>query len=70
MQAQITVADKILEVLPVNDLNLYLEKGDMASRIGEMNESYEWYMKGLRKARKLQNQSMISKFSGLIFTLL
>ena len=70
MQAQITVAEKVFEVLPVNDLDLFLEEGDKASRVGEMDESYEWYMKGLRKARVLQNQSMISKFSGLIFTLL
>lgn len=70
MQAQITVVDKILDFLPVNDLNLYLELGNEADKKGNMDESFAWYMKGLRKARELQNQEKMSEFSALISTLL
>ncbi|MFT6845930.1 MAG: hypothetical protein ACJAUV_002130 [Flavobacteriales bacterium] len=70
MQVQITVVDKALDFLPVNDLNLYMELGHEAGKQGKIDESYAWYMKGLRKARELQNQEKISKFSALIITLL
>lgn len=70
MQAQIKVVEKILDFLPVNDLNLYMELGDEAGKLGDLDESFAWYMKGLRKARELQNQEKLSEFSALIITLL
>jgi hypothetical protein len=70
MQAQIKVVNKILDFLPVNDLNLYMELGNETGKQGELDESLAWYMKGLRKARELQNQEKISEFSALIITLL
>ena len=70
MLAQISVVDKILDSLPINDLNLYMELGHDACKQGEIDESFGWYMKGLRKARENQNQEKISEFSKLIITLL
>ncbi len=70
MQAQIKVVNKILDFLPVNDLNLYMKLGNETSKRGELDESLAWYMKGLRKARALQNQEKISEFSALIITLI
>ena len=70
MQSTINPVNQVLEHLPVNDLNLYLELGNKAIKEGEMDESFGWYMKGLRKARELNNAAKISEFSGLIITLL
>ena len=66
MQAQITVVDKI--IIPVNDLNQYMVLGHEAGKQGEIDESFTWYMKGLRKARELQNQEKISEFSAFVMS--
>lgn len=68
MKAEITTEEMI--TFPINDLNLYIELGHEAGKKGEIEKSYQWYMKGLRKARELHNQEKISEFSSLIITLL
>jgi hypothetical protein len=60
------IVDKI--TIPVNDLNQYMVLGHEAGKQGEIDESFTWYMKGLRKARELQNQEKISEFSAFVMT--
>lgn len=56
----------ILTDLPVNDLDLYMELGNNAGAKGKIEESIDWYMRGLDKARELKDQKGIRKFSGLL----
>lgn len=70
MLSTLSPINQVLDFLPVNDLNLYAELGNKAGEEGKMDESLAWYMKGLSKARELNNSTKISEFSGLIFTLL
>lgn len=56
----------ILTDLPVNDLDLYMELGNNAGAQGKIEESIDWYMRGLDKARELEDPKGIRKFSGLI----
>lgn len=62
--------DTILPELPVNDLKLYAELGNEASKKGDMEACFEWYNKGLQKAKSLQDKERIREYSNLIFTLL
>jgi len=65
-----SVIDTVRGSFPKNDLNLYLKLGHEACKKGKLDDSFRWYMKGLRKSLKLQNQEKISEFSELIITLL
>lgn len=55
-----------LKDLPVNDLILYIELGNNAGKSGNLEESVDWYMKGLSKARELRNSEYIKKLSALV----
>lgn len=61
---------EIIDTLPVNDLNLYLEMGHKAGKSGDTERSLIWYKRGLVRAKELKNESKVSEFSHLIFTLL
>lgn len=68
------IAEKTLETilpeLPVNDLNLYAEMANEAGEKGDMEKCFEWYKKGLQKAKILNNKEKIREYSNLLFTLL
>lgn len=57
---------KIMLDLPVNDLSLYAEMGELAGKKGNLEESVYWFLKGLSKARELKDQASAKKFSALI----
>lgn len=58
--------NECLDNLPINDLSLYVELGDKAGKSGNLQESVDWYMKGLWKARELKNSEYVKKLSALI----
>ena len=69
MRTQNTI-EAILPELPVNDLTLYAELGNEAIKRGDIEACFEWYKKGLQKAKSLQDNERIREYSNLIFTLL
>lgn len=58
--------NEYLKGLPVNDLSLYVELGNNAGKSGNIQESVDWYVKGLSKARELKNSYYIKKLSALV----
>lgn len=66
----VNTLDQILPELPVNDLNLYAELANEASKKGDIEACFEWYKKGLKKAKSLNDKERIREYSNLIFTLL
>lgn len=61
---------EIIDKLPVNDLDLYIELGHEAIKGGDVESCLSWYQKGLTKARELKNDTKVTEISSLIFTLL
>lgn len=54
----------------LEDINLYIEMGNEAIRLGDQEECIRWYIKGLRKAREQKNSIKESELSDLIITLI
>ena len=49
-----------------NELNVFLQLGDQAGKKGLMEESLNWYMKGLSMAKEIKDELMAKQFSSLI----
>lgn len=54
----------------MNDLSLYLSMGNEAIKCGKINESLNWYSKGLAKAKEIKNDVKANEFYHLIITLM
>ena len=50
----------------IKDPNHYLELGNNAGKLGNIEESVSWYMKGLTLAKELKDRQSINKLSVLI----
>lgn len=54
----------------LEDINLYIEMGNEAIRLGDQEECIRWYVKGLSKAREQKNSIKEAELSDLIITLI
>jgi hypothetical protein len=52
------------------DLLYYLEMGDLSVAKGLEQEALEFYLRGLQRAKDLQDRARIQQFSNLIYTYL
>ena len=52
------------------DLLYYLEMGDLSGAKGLEQEELEFYMRGLQRAKDIQDKARIQQFSNLIYTYL
>ena len=66
LQSQQVKLSEIMGDLPIYDLNLYEELGNIAHKAGDKKEAMKWYLKGLSMARVLNHSDKIELFSDLI----
>ena len=53
-----------------SDLLFYLEMGDLSGEKGNEKEALDFYLKGLQRAKDLQDRARIQQFSNLIYAYL
>lgn len=66
LQNQQVKLSEIMGDLPIYDLNLYEELGNIADKTGDKKEAMKWYLKGLSMARELKHTDRVKLFSNLI----
>lgn len=60
------LSEEITQEVKGSDPKQYIELGNKAGQLGNMEESLMWYMQGLTKAKELKDAMSIQKLSALI----
>lgn len=50
----------------IKDPNFFIELGNEAGKVGNLEESVRWYFQGLKLAKELRDSKSIDKISALI----
>jgi len=70
MQNQQIPLSDILGEIPMYDVDLYEEMGNIDFENGNEDQALIWYTKGLSIARQLRNEMKIEEFTNLILSCL